>query len=68
MSGIERMNVERLIARGLSNLKTAEDELCERYRKLRNAPADARQAFLASLAELDRRISSLERLINLKLV
>jgi hypothetical protein len=64
MIGIERKNIEGLIARGLTNLKRAEHELCERYTKLRNAPWEARVAFLNSLWELDRRAASLERLIE----
>jgi hypothetical protein len=62
--GIKRGDLEGLIAHGLQNLRSAESELCERYQNLRNAPWEARVAFLNSLSELDRRVSSLEQLMS----
>jgi hypothetical protein len=61
---IQRRSFEGLIALALQNLKNAELELCERYKQLRNAPREVRAAFMTSLWELDRRVSSLERLLG----
>lgn len=60
----ERGELEGLIANGLQHIKASETELCERYRQLQEAPAEDREGFLNSLWELNRRASTLERLIG----
>ncbi len=60
----ERGELEGLIANSLQHIKASESELCERYRQLKKAPPEDREGFLNSLWELNRRASTLERLIG----
>ncbi len=64
LTQVERGELEGLIANSLQHIRASESELCERYRQLRKAPPEAREVFLNSLWELNRRAHTLERLIG----